>query len=61
MEITLAHFILASIVTGYACLYYYKQGMKEGAERCIRVLHEQKVIAYDSTGEIYPNPFFKKK
>lgn len=45
---------------GFACYYAYKEGLKEGANRTINILHEKKVIAYDDTGEIYPNPFYRK-
>ena len=58
MEIS---FILISLACGLACHYAYKEGIKEGAERTIKVLHKEKVIAYDNTGQIYPNPFFEKK
>lgn len=58
MEIS--YFIILSLLCGAACHYFYKQGIREGAERCIKVLHDKKVIAYDNTGEIYPNPFYRK-
>ena len=45
---------------GYLCWASYREGLKEGAERVIQVLHEKKIISYDDTGQIYPNPFFKK-
>ena len=54
-------FILISIATGFATHYAWKQGIREGANRTISILHENKVIAYDNKGEIYPNPFFEKK
>ena len=53
-------FIAISLLCGAACVHFYKQGLREGAERCIMALHREKIIAYDDTGEIYPNPFFKK-
>ena len=45
---------------GFACVHYYKLGMRTGAERMIQALHTAKIISYDGDGEIYPNPFFKK-
>jgi len=54
-------FVLISVCTGYACHYAYKQGINEGVNRSLKILHNQKIIAYDSQGEIYPNPFFKRK
>jgi len=53
--------ILVILLCGLACYNFYKLGIKEGAERTIKVLHREKVIAYDNTGQIYPNPFFEKK
>jgi len=61
MEITGLNFFLLSMLTGIACQWCYNKGIREGADRCINMLHQQKVIAYDNKGEIYPNPFFKKK
>lgn len=54
-------FVLISIATGYACHYAYKQGIQEGVNRSLVILHEKKIIAYDNKGEIYPNPFFERK
>ena len=54
-------FILVSLLCGVACHNFYKLGIREGAESTIKVLHREKVIAYDNTGQIYPNPFFEKK
>ena len=54
-------FILISIATGFACHLAWKEGIKEGVNRSLQVLHKNKIIAYDSEGEIYPNPFFKRK
>ena len=61
MEITTVEYILISLLCGYACYHFYKLGIKEGADRTINILHQQKIIAYDNRGEIYPNPFFEKK
>ena len=54
------NFILISLACGFACHYAYKLGIKEGAERTVKLLHKEKVISYDSDGQIYPNPFYKK-
>lgn len=61
MEIGSLEFILLSIAFGLGGHWAYKEGIREGANRTINILHEKKVIAYDNKGEIYPNPFFKKK
>jgi|TARA_R110000772_G_scaffold152575_1_gene263394 hypothetical protein len=58
MEI--GQFIIISLMCGFACVHYYKLGMRTGAERMIQALHTAKIISYDGDGEIYPNPFFKK-
>jgi len=36
----------------------YRKGLKLGAEFTIDHLHDQRIIAYDSTGKIVPNKFF---
>tara|TARA_B100001113_G_C21039040_1_gene591463 strand:+ start:929 stop:1114 length:186 start_codon:yes stop_codon:yes gene_type:complete len=61
MEIAAIEFLLISILCGVACHNFYKVGIREGADRTINLLHDQKIIAYDNEGQIYPNPFFKKK
>ena len=61
MEIGSVDFILLSLVFGLTGHWAYKEGIREGANRTINILHQKKVIAYDNEGEIYPNPFFKKK
>jgi hypothetical protein len=38
----------------------FQIGIREGAERTIRKLHEKKIISVDKGGEISPNPFYKK-
>lgn len=38
----------------------FQIGIREGAERTIRKLHEKKIISVDRGGEISPNPFYKK-
>lgn len=54
-------FILISVATGFACHYAWQEGIKEGVNRSLQILHKQKIIAYDNKGEIYPNPFFERK
>jgi len=54
-------FILISLASGWFAHYSYQRGIKEGVNRSLKVLHREKIIAYDNKGEIYPNPFFKKK
>ena len=44
----------------YLCNHYYREGVKKGAENAIDMLHEQKIIAYKTDGEIYPNPFYEE-
>ena len=41
-------FILISIATGFACHYAWQEGIKEGVNRSLQILHKQKIIAYDN-------------
>ena len=45
MEI--GQFIIISLMCGFACVHYYKLGMRTGAERMIQALHTAKIISYD--------------
>jgi|TARA_E500000178_G_scaffold305310_1_gene316694 hypothetical protein len=36
----------------------YTIGIREGAERTVTRLHKEKIIRFDNTGQIKPNPFF---
>lgn len=36
----------------------YKEGSKQGAANCLEILREKKIICFDNTGQIKPNPFF---
>jgi hypothetical protein len=38
----------------------FQIGIREGAERTIRKLHEKKIISVNRGGEISPNPFYNK-
>jgi len=55
-EIALIILSLCGVI--YLCDYYYKKGVIKGAENAIDMLHEQKIIAYKTDGEIYPHPFY---
>tara|TARA_Y100000114_G_C11649198_1_gene273287 strand:+ start:46 stop:216 length:171 start_codon:yes stop_codon:yes gene_type:complete len=35
-----------------------KNGLTEGTEKALEILHEQKIISFDEKGNIVPNPFF---
>lgn len=50
--------ILLMLVTLGCSWSSYKIGRREGAEACLELLHEQKIICYDDKGHIKPNPFF---
>lgn len=52
---TLFIFLVFSAGIGYSC---FKEGTKKGAETCLELLHEKKIICYDNRGHIKPNPFF---
>jgi len=49
-------FIVCMIGSSYQA---YRIGLKLGAECTIDHLHDQRIIAYDSKGNIIPNKFFK--
>lgn len=53
------YFIVLLCVLG-AGYQAFQIGIREGAERTIRKLHEQKIISVAKGGEISPNPFYKK-
>ena len=49
--------VLCVLGAGYQA---FRIGIREGAERTIRKLHEKKIISVNRGGEISPNPFYKK-
>ena len=49
--------VLCVLGTGYQA---FQIGIREGAERTIRKLHEKKIISVNRGGKISPNPFYKK-
>jgi hypothetical protein len=53
------YFILGCIIS-IAAYQAFQIGIREGAERTIRKLHEEKIISVDRGGEISPNMFYKK-
>jgi len=51
------YFLVACCVS--LCGYQsWKLGVREGAERTIKKLHEEKIISIKTNGEVVPNPFF---
>jgi hypothetical protein len=52
-------FIVSSIFLAWSSYRIgYTEGSRKGAEKCLEILHKQKVICYDNRGHIKPNPFF---
>ena len=52
--------VIISLLCGAAFGYsMWNQGKQAGAERCLEILHLQKIIAYDHKGDIKPNPFWQ--
>ena len=44
------------------CSYQsYRLGMKEGAEKTVKKLHQEKIISVAPDGDIKPNPFYIEK
>ena len=54
------YFLIAICVS--LCGYYsFHIGVREGAERTIKKLHEEKIISVHPNGNIKPNPFYIEK
>jgi len=54
------YLLLAIIIA--ACGYRsFQIGVREGAERTIKKLHEEKIISVHTNGDIKPNPFYIEK
>lgn len=56
IEIYFVLFLVTSVILAYRC---YQDGVRQGAENALLVLHKQKIICYDNKGNIKPNPFFE--
>ena len=52
------YFIVFAICMAGASWTAYHQGVRQGTETMLEILHEQKIIAFDEQGNIKPNPFF---
>jgi hypothetical protein len=53
-------YIILACIISVATYQAFQIGIREGAERTIRKLHEEKIISVARGGEISPNPFYKK-
>lgn len=55
MEMVLIVFCICVIGCGWSSYNLgYKQGVRQGAENTVDLLHEQKIIRYNHKGEIMP-------
>jgi hypothetical protein len=54
-------YLILSVVIAVAAYQSFQIGIREGAERTIRKLHEEKIISVARGGEISPNMFYKKR
>ena len=55
MEMILIVFFICIIGCGWSSYNLgFKQGIRQGAENTVDVLHEQKIIRYNHKGEIIP-------
>ena len=53
--------VIITMICGIAFGYHmWKQGLREGGNRLLDILHEEKIIAYDHKGDIKPNPFWQE-
>ena len=53
-------YLILAVVIAVAAYQSFQIGVREGAERTIRKLHEEKIISVARGGEISPNMFYKK-
>lgn len=52
------YFLIFAICMAGATWTAYNQGVRQGTETMLEILHEQKIIRFDDKGNIRPNPFF---
>ena len=52
--------IMAILGLGFG-YHMYKTGIKQGAENCLIVLKDKKIICYDNKGDIKPNQFYQEE
>lgn len=54
------YLIFAAIIS--LCAYQsWQLGVREGAERTVKKLHQEKIISVAVNGDIKPNPFYIEK
>ena len=54
------YFILCVVIS--LCGYYsFNIGIREGAERTLKKLHQEKIISVAPDGDIKPKPFYIEK
>ncbi len=51
-------YIIFFIMIGVCAYQSWQLGIREGAERAVKKLHEEKIISIRTNGAIVPNPFY---
>ena len=54
-------YFLLSVVVVLSGYQSWKLGIREGAERTVKKLHQEKIISVAINGDIKPNPFYIEK
>jgi len=54
-------YFLLSVVVILSGYQSWKLGIREGAERTVKKLHQEKIISVALNGDIKPNPFYIEK
>ena len=52
-------YLILAVVISVAAYQSWQLGVREGAERTIRKLHEEKIIIVKKDGDISPNKLYK--
>jgi hypothetical protein len=51
-------YLLVGICISLCAYQSWQLGIREGAERAVKKLHEEKIISIRTNGAIVPNPFY---
>ena len=54
-------YILFCVIISLCAWHSWKLGIREGAERTVKKLHQEKIISVALNGDIKPNPFYIEK
>ena len=54
-------YLFLCVVISLCAWQSWQLGIREGAERTVKKLHQEKIIAIKKNGDKYPNPFYIEK